>query len=146
MDIRQTATIAGFATGERDYIRCEFGQFFSTLPCVADGFQIKIWRGGLQAGQPRLPLAAKDLVQRGLMRPDTTQRWPRLLFTKTGLAAPSRMMADPRLADPVKFAHVRQELGIDPMPKTARGHDNICVRFWTGKDRLAKPLICWNGY
>jgi len=26
------------------------------------------------------------------------------------------MMADARLANPAKFAHVRQELGIDPAP------------------------------
>jgi len=29
------------------------------------------------------------------------------------------MMADGRLADPKKFAHVRQELGIDPRPDLA---------------------------
>jgi hypothetical protein len=28
------------------------------------------------------------------------------------------MMADRRLADPKRFAHVRQELGIDPVPAT----------------------------
>jgi hypothetical protein len=27
-------------------------------------------------------------------------------------------MSDRRLADPKKFAHVRQELGIDPVPGT----------------------------
>jgi hypothetical protein len=27
------------------------------------------------------------------------------------------MMRDRRLADPIKFAHVRQELGIDPPPE-----------------------------
>jgi hypothetical protein len=27
------------------------------------------------------------------------------------------MMRDRRLADPVKLAHVRQELGIDPIPE-----------------------------
>jgi hypothetical protein len=28
------------------------------------------------------------------------------------------MMTDRRLVDPKKFAHVRQELGIDPLPRT----------------------------
>jgi hypothetical protein len=28
------------------------------------------------------------------------------------------MMSDRRLADPKKFAHIRQELGIDPEPET----------------------------
>jgi hypothetical protein len=108
--------IAGFTPDERDYIRRELDQFFSTLPAVADGFQLKTWRGGPQAGQPKLPLPAKGLVARGLMRIDTTQHWPRLLFTETGIAALRTMMREPRLADPVKFAHVRQELGIDPIP------------------------------
>ena len=39
---------------------------------------------------------------------------PRLFFTETGLAMLRAMMADRRFADPEKFAHVRQELGIDP--------------------------------
>jgi hypothetical protein len=115
MGTRQTAMIAGFTPDERDYIRRELDQFFSTLPAVADGFQLKTWRGGPQAGQPKLPLPAKGLVARGLMRIDTTQHWPRLLFTEAGLTALCMMMREPRLADPVKFAHVRQELGIEPI-------------------------------
>ena len=113
----QKATIAGFTSSERDYIRRELDQFFSTLPSVADGFQIKTWRGGPLAGKPKLPLPAEGLLERGLMRLDTTQHWPRLIFTETGLAALRTMMRDRRLADPVKFAHVRQELGIDPVPE-----------------------------
>ena len=64
--------------------------FFSTLPTVADGFLVKTWRGGAQAGQPKVPLHAKGLVERGLMRLDATQRWPRLFFTETGLAVKQR--------------------------------------------------------
>jgi hypothetical protein len=33
--------IAGFTTGERDYIRRELDMVFSTLPSVAEGFQFK---------------------------------------------------------------------------------------------------------
>jgi hypothetical protein len=112
--------IAGFASSERDYIRRELDQFFSTLPTVAEGFLLKTWRSGPQAHKPKLPLPAKGLVERGLMRIDTTQHWPRLFFTETGLAALRTMMRDPRLADPVKFAHIRQELGIDPTPAIKR--------------------------
>ena len=40
---------------------------------------------------------------------------PKAVFTeKSGLARLRAMMADRRFADPGKFAHVRQELGIDP--------------------------------
>ena len=102
-----------FTPAERDYVRRELDMFFSTLPTVAEGFQLKTWRGGLQAGQPKLPPSAKSLLERGLMRLDTTFRIPRLFFTGEGLDALRVMMADRRLANPEKFAHVRQELGLD---------------------------------
>jgi hypothetical protein len=119
METKQKAMIAGFTSSERDYIRRELDMFFSTLPTVAEGFQLKTWRGGPEAGKPKVSPTAKALLERGLMRLDTTQRWPRLVFTETGLAALRTMMRDRRLADPVKFAHVRQELGIDPIPGEA---------------------------
>jgi hypothetical protein len=89
--------------------------FFSTYPTVAEGVQLKTWRGGPQAGQPKLPPSARSLLVRGLMRLDAASRPPRLFFTEAGLANLRAMMADRRLADPVKFAHIRQELGIDPV-------------------------------
>ena len=82
---------------------------------MAEGFQLKTWRGGPEAGKPKLSPIAKGLVDRGLMRLDTSQRCPRLFFTETGLAGLRAMMADRRLADPKKFAHIRRELGIDPV-------------------------------
>ena len=63
-----------------------------------------------------MPLAAQGLLARGLVRLDASLRPPRLFFTEAGLAALRAMMADARLANPVTFAHVRQELGIDPGP------------------------------
>jgi 2-hydroxychromene-2-carboxylate isomerase len=106
--------IAGFTTGERDYIRRELDMVFSTLPSVAEGFQPKTWRGGPDAGKPKLSPIAKGLIARGLMRLDASGHFPRLFFTEAGLTALPAMMMDRRLADPKKFAHVRQELGIDP--------------------------------
>jgi hypothetical protein len=104
-----------FTPAERTYIRREFHQFFSTFPTVAEGFQLKTWRAGPQQGQPKLSPAAASLVERGLMQLDATLRPPRLFFTDAGLAALHTMMADRRLANPRDFAHVRQELGIDPL-------------------------------
>jgi hypothetical protein len=116
----QMAPGVGFTSGEREYIRRELDMFFSTLPTVAEGFPLKTWRGGPQAGMPKLSPIAKGLLERGLMRLETDQRLPRLFFTEAGLVALRAMMMDRRLADPVKFAHVRQELGIDPMLETPR--------------------------
>ena len=112
----QSGAVGGFTPRERDYIRRELDMFFSTYPRVADGFQLKTWRGGPQAGQAKVPPTAKGLVDRGLMRLDTSDRFPRLFFTEAGMTELRAMMTDRRLADPAKFAHVRLELGIDPAP------------------------------
>ena len=117
MSTPKTTTAAVFTPGEREYVRRGLDRFFSTLPSVAEGFQLRTWRGGSQAGQPKVPLVAKGLLDRGLMRLQATPWPPRLFFTEAGLAALRAMMADRRLANAVTFAHVRQELGIDPDPK-----------------------------
>jgi len=70
-----SATAMTFTPAERDYIRRALDMFFSTLPTVAEGFQLRVWRGGPQAGQPKLPPAAKSLLERGLMRLDATSRF-----------------------------------------------------------------------
>ena len=117
MSTPETNTPAAFTPGERDYVRRELDRFFSTLPSVADGFQLRTWRGGPQAGQPKVPLVAKGLLERGLMRLQPTPWPPRLFFTEAGLLALRAMMADRRFANPKTFAHVRRELGIDPGPE-----------------------------
>jgi hypothetical protein len=92
--------------------------FFSTLPTVAEGFQLKTWRGGPEAGKPKLSPVVKGLLAREMMRLDTSQRFPRLFFTDAGLTELRAMMRDRRFADPIKFAHVRRELGLDPALET----------------------------
>ena len=119
MSTSDPTTVAAFTPGERDYIRRELDRFFSTLPSVADGFQLRTWRGGPQAGQPKVPIVAQGLLERGLMRIQPTPWPPRLFFTEAGLVVLRTMMANTRFVDPVTFAHVRQELGIDPSPEEA---------------------------
>jgi hypothetical protein len=109
-----TPPVSLFTPGEREYIRRELDQFFGTLPTVAEGFQLKTWRGGSRRGQPKLPPPAQSLVDRCLMRLDTSSTIPRLFFSEAGVAALRQMMTNRRLADPAKFAHVRLELGIEP--------------------------------
>jgi hypothetical protein len=114
------APVTGLSPGEREYIRRELDMFFSTLPTVAEGFQLKTWRGGPEAGKPKVPQVARSLIDRGLMRLDTSEHLPRLFFTEAGLVELRAMVADRRLVDPKRFAHVRQELGIDPVSVTDR--------------------------
>jgi hypothetical protein len=91
--MRKTATATAFTPGEREYVRRELDMFFSTCPTVAEGCQLKTWRGGPPAG------AALD---RGLMRLDAASRPPRRFFTDAGLVELRAMMADRRLTDPVE--------------------------------------------
>jgi hypothetical protein len=42
--------------------RRELNIFFSTVPSVAEGFQLKTWRGGSDAGKPKLSPIAKGLI------------------------------------------------------------------------------------
>ena len=114
MSLSESPAPAGLTPDERAYIRRELDLFFSTLPRVADGLYLRTWRGGPRAGRPKVPLAAQGLLARGLVRLDASLRPPRLFFTEAGLAALRAMMADPRLANPVTFAHVRRELGLEP--------------------------------
>ena len=110
----QDLPVDGFTRRERDYLRNALNRFFSTLPSVAEGIQLRRWRGGGLAGQPKVPLVAQGLIARGLMQLDAEQRLPRLFFTETGMTALRAMMMDRRFGDPETFAHVRRELGIDP--------------------------------
>jgi hypothetical protein len=98
---------------EREYVRRELDMFFSTYPTVAEGFQLKTWRSGRHAGQPKLPPPARNLLDRELMWLDADSRPPRLFFTDDGRVELRAMMANRRLADPVQFAHIRREIGID---------------------------------
>ena len=58
MSTPKTNTLAAFTPGERNTTRRDLDQFFSTMPSVADGFQLRTWRGGAQARQPKVPLVA----------------------------------------------------------------------------------------
>jgi hypothetical protein len=40
------------------------------------------------------------------------QRWARAFFTEAGLAALRQLAMDRRVLDPVRYAHVRRELGL----------------------------------
>lgn len=74
---------------------------------------------GPQAGSPKIPPAGEWLLERGLVRFDASGRLPRLFFTDVGLGELRAMMSDRRFADPAKFGHIRQELGIDPQIPSA---------------------------
>ena len=102
-----------FTAAERDLIRREFLSRFGQDPSVADGIMLRTWRGGPNAGQPKLPPAVQSLLARGLVALRTDGRWPTARFTAVGLAALRELAQDRRALDPARYGHVRRELGLD---------------------------------
>ena len=114
-----------FTPAERDFIRREFCKHFGSYPALADGIFLRTWRSGPQKGQPRIPKALAGLVERKLLvlPSDTGGPQPgfgaRAYFTKAGLAALRELLQDRRSMDPERCAHLRQELGLDPISAEA---------------------------
>src|SRR5919199_6174187 len=102
-----------FNAAERDLIRREMGLHFGQPPCLADGLLLRTWRGGPQKGEPKLPPAVRSMLERGLVELRTERSGPRAFFTEAGLAALRQLLRDRRAMDPARFAHLRQELGLD---------------------------------
>lgn len=101
-----------FTAAERELIRREFGQRFSSFPTLAEGIFLRSWRSGPQAGQPKLPPTVQSLVARGWMEVQLVGRMHRALFTYAGIEALRQLAADHRFLDPIRYAHIRQELGL----------------------------------
>jgi hypothetical protein len=112
MNRHATPEPSPFTPQERDLIRRELCQHFGQDPRVADGLLLRTWHSGPQAGQPKLPAAVQSMLARGLVE-IRTGRGPRAVFTPTGLVALRQLLSDRRAMDPVRFAHLRRELGLD---------------------------------
>ena len=87
MTTRTNQTSCPFTPKEREYIRRELDIFFGTLPSVAEGFQLRTWRSGPHARQPKIPPPLQTMVDRGLMEVRMGAHVPKAFFTKSGLVA-----------------------------------------------------------
>ncbi len=108
--------LLSFTPAEREFIRREFGQRFGSFPALADGIFLRCWRTGPQAGEAKIPKALTGLIERGLvaLSPEPPNiLGTRAFFTPAGLAALRELLQDRRAMDPERFAHLRQELGLD---------------------------------
>ncbi len=113
MDPQADSASLAFTAQERELLRRELGRHFGQDPSAADGLFLRRWRSGPQAGQPKLPPAIQSMLARGLVEVRTERGWPRAFFTAAGLVALRRLLQDRRAMDPVRFAHLRHELGLD---------------------------------
>jgi hypothetical protein len=105
-----------FNTAERNLIRHEFLVRFGQAPSLVDGIWLKGWRGGPQAGQPKIPAAVASMLERGLLEIGPDSIGFRARFTPAGIDALRLLAQDRRALDPTQYPHIRQELGIDPIP------------------------------
>jgi hypothetical protein len=105
-----------FDAAERALLRHEFFPRFGQAPSLADGIWLRIWRSGAKVGQPKIPAAAASMLARGLLelRPAPGPGGTRAYFTEAGYAALRLLAQDRRALDPKQYAHVRQELGLEP--------------------------------
>ena len=105
-----------FSAAERALLRVEFMVRFGQPPRLADGIWLRSWRGGPQAGKPKVPPAVASLLARGLVELGPDRIGARAHFTAAGIAALRQLAQDRRALDPKQYGHIRQELGIDPAP------------------------------
>jgi hypothetical protein len=102
-----------FTAAERELLRREMGLHFGQYPSLSGGLLLRTWRGGPRKGEPKLPPAVLSMLERHLVEVRTERSGPRAFFTEAGLAALRRLLRDRRAMDPVRFAHLRRELGLD---------------------------------
>jgi hypothetical protein len=58
---------ASFSLRERALIRQQMSEHFGQHPRLEDGIFLRIWRGGPQKGQPKIPPAVQSMIARGLV-------------------------------------------------------------------------------
>src|ERR1700712_411677 len=104
-----------FTTAERNLLRSEFMIRFGQPPSLAEGLWLRAWRGGPQAGKPKIPAAVTSMLARGLVEIGPDRIGYRARFTPAGIAALRLFAQDRRALDPTQYPHIRQELGIDPI-------------------------------
>lgn len=101
---------------------------------------LRTWRGGPQAGQPRVPSVAQRLLDRKLMRLDTTQHMPRQFFTEAGLGvARNDGRSTPRGSGKVRPSATGTWPGIGPRARRLTTGIRSSVRFRPSRGDLPAP-------
>ncbi len=110
-----------FTAEERELIRREMVMRFGQHPSLAEGLFLRSWRGGAQKGEPKIPPPVRSMLERGLVEIQPGRIGFRAVFTAAGLTALRQLVLDRRAMDPVRFAHLRRELGLDAPEEVASG-------------------------
>jgi hypothetical protein len=103
----------GFTTPEREFIRREFDQHFGSYPLVAEDILLHTWRGWPAGRRAEVAAARQDNARAGIF--ETSPRRPvgsRLCAAAASMAL-REFAANRRHLDPVRYAHIRCELGLE---------------------------------
>ncbi len=95
-------------------LRFEFLVRFGQAPRLADGMWLRTWRGGPQAGQPKVSPAMRSMLDRGLVTIEIAPPGARAYFTEAGYAALRVLAQDRRALNPTQYGHLLEELGLTP--------------------------------
>ena len=117
---------ASFTLPERALLRHEFFTRFGQAPLLADGIWLRTWRGGPQAGQPKLPPAVASMIARGLVELHPGRIGARARFTAAGYVALRALAQDRRALNPVTYAHLLQELELEPALVAGQEYPQDC--------------------
>jgi hypothetical protein len=102
-----------FTPAERAWLRQELGVHFGVGPQIADGLLLRTWKSGPEKGKPKLPPAARSMLDRGLIEIRPARIGYAAFLTEAGLAALRQLVLDPRAMDPNRFGHLREQLGLN---------------------------------
>ena len=111
-----------FTLPERALLRQEFFIRFGQAPLLAHGIRMRSWRTGPQAGRPKLPPAAVSMLARGLIALHSDRIGPLAHFTEAGYVALRTLAQNHRALNPLTYAHLHQELELDPALVKAPRH------------------------
>ncbi len=110
------ADTPSFTLPERALLRHEFFVRFGQAPRLAHGIRLRSWRNGPKAGQPKLPPAVASMIARGLVALHSDRIGASAQFTAAGYVALRLLAQDRRALNPLTYAHLRHELGLEPVP------------------------------
>ena len=113
---------SGFTLPERALLRHEFLPRFGQAPLLADGIWLRTWRGGPQAGQPKVPPAVGSMLAHGLVALGQGLMGPHVYFTEDGYSALRLLVQDRRALNPLTYAHLLRELRLEPAPAEELHH------------------------
>ena len=101
-----------FTPAERAWLRQELGVHFGSGPQIADGLFLRARKSGPEKGKPKLPPAARSLLDRGLIEIRPGRIGFSAFFTQAGLTTLRQLVFDPRAMDPSRFGHLREQLSL----------------------------------